>query len=61
MSDDYAAFLASKAQLESDGGFKPLYMPSFLYDFQAHLSDWAIRKGRAAECLFSSNSHQIYS
>lgn len=45
----YAEFLAGKAQLESDGGFEPTFMPSFLFDFQAHLSDWAIRKGRAAE------------
>jgi hypothetical protein len=44
----YSDFIASKAQLESDGGFAPLWMPSFLFDFQAFLVDWAIRKGRAA-------------
>ena len=45
----YDAFIASKVQLESDGGFDPLWVPSFLFDFQAHLTTWAIRKGRAAE------------
>lgn len=46
---DYEAFLASKAQLESDGGFAPTFMPDVLFDFQQHLSEWAVRKGRAAE------------
>jgi hypothetical protein len=45
----YADFLASKAQLDSDGGFEPLWMPDFLYPFQAALTEWSIRKGRAAE------------
>jgi hypothetical protein len=29
-------------------GFEPLWMPSFLFDFQQSLVDWALRKGRAA-------------
>jgi hypothetical protein len=29
-------------------GFKPLWMPDFLYDFQASLDDWIIRMGRGA-------------
>jgi hypothetical protein len=33
-------------------GFEPVWMPSFLYDFQAHATEWAIRKGHAA--LFES-------
>lgn len=48
MSDDYQAFLASKAQSDDYGGFDPLWMPDFLFDFQQSLTDWAIRKGRAA-------------
>jgi hypothetical protein len=46
---DYADFVASKSQLENDGGFEPTFMPDVMFDFQKHLSDWAIRKGRAAE------------
>jgi len=44
----YAAFLEQKTQHGSEFGFAPLWMPSFLFDFQAVLLDWAIRKGRAA-------------
>ncbi len=29
-------------------GFDPLFMPDHMYPFQSHLTDWAIRKGRAA-------------
>lgn len=45
---DYQEFLAAKSQLGGDHGFEPLFMPSFLFDFQEHLVDWAVRKGRAA-------------
>lgn len=45
----YTAFLERKSQLGGDHGFAPTFMPSFLFDFQAHLVDWSIRKGRAAK------------
>lgn len=45
---DYARFLARKAQLESDGGFEPLWLPDAMYDFQRSLTEVAIRKGRSA-------------
>ena len=44
----YQDFLASKRGREQLHGFKPLWMPDFLFDFQSHLTDWAIRKGRGA-------------
>jgi len=44
----YRDFIAGKMQLGTNDGFEPLWMPDFLYDFQRHLVDWAIRKGRAA-------------
>jgi hypothetical protein len=44
----YADFLVQKTQTENSSGFDPLWMPDFLFDFQASLTDWAIRKGRAA-------------
>ena len=44
----YADFLADKAQLGSYDGFEPVWMPDALFDFQAHLVDWAVRKGRSA-------------
>lgn len=44
----YPDFLERKMHLANDGGFDPLWMPDFLFDFQRSLVDWAIRKGRAA-------------
>jgi hypothetical protein len=44
----YEVFLAHKAQVESDGGFAPANLPTYLFDYQAALADWAIRKGRSA-------------
>jgi len=45
---DYATFLAGKTQLGQMAGFEPVWMPDFLFDFQANLVEWSIRKGRAA-------------
>jgi hypothetical protein len=44
----YAAFLDLKAQLGSNSGFEPLWMPNFLFPFQRALVEWSVRKGRAA-------------
>ena len=46
--DAYAKFLDNKRQIGADAGFDPVWMPDFLFDFQRHLVEWAIRKGRAA-------------
>jgi hypothetical protein len=45
---DYSDFLNSKQDYGASNGFDPLYMPDFLFDFQKALTEWAIRKGRAA-------------
>lgn len=44
----YADFLTAKRQLGGRHGFSPLWMPEFLFDFQASLVAWATEKGRAA-------------
>lgn len=44
----YQAFLNQKRQLGGNHGFAPLWMPSFLFDFQASLVEWATWKGRGA-------------
>jgi hypothetical protein len=44
----YAGFLQRKAQEGADSGFDPVFMPDALFDFQASLVEWAVRKGRAA-------------
>jgi hypothetical protein len=48
VENDYQSFLERKSQLGSMSGFSPVWEPSFLFDFQFHLVDWALRKGRAA-------------
>jgi superfamily II DNA or RNA helicase len=45
---DYAAFLERKTHVGDQSGFKPLYMPEFLFPFQRSLVEWAVMKGRAA-------------
>ncbi len=47
-SRPYREFLASKSQLGGAAGFEPLWLPDYLFDFQRHLDEWAIRRGRAA-------------
>lgn len=44
----YADFLERKAQLGTMDGFEPSSLPAFLFDFQADLVSWALRKARAA-------------
>ena len=45
---DYAEFIAEKSQQNNGAGFTPTALPTHLFDFQAALVDWAVRKGRAA-------------
>lgn len=45
---DYDAFLAAKQHEGALHGFAPTCLPPFLFDFQAALIDWSVRKGRAA-------------
>lgn len=44
----YADFLESKSQIGGEHGFKPLWLPPFMRDFQATMVEWAVRKGRGA-------------
>lgn len=41
-------FLERKTQYTGQDGFDPVDLPAFLFDFQAALTEWAIRQGRAA-------------
>lgn len=59
---DYDEFLAGKAQLGGDHGFGPVWMPDFLFDFQASLVEWATCKGRAAifaDCGLGKTAMQL--
>ena len=58
----YEQFIESKTQLGADGGFEPTFMPDFLFDFQKHLVQWAVRKGRAAifaDCGLGKTAMQL--
>lgn len=45
---NYSEFIRRKSQIGPGSGFTPVWMPEFLFDFQAHLVDWSVRQGRAA-------------
>jgi hypothetical protein len=44
----YDDFLQRKTQLNSADGFIPSELPSFLFDFQIVLTEWALQQGRSA-------------
>lgn len=48
MIASYDSFLDSKLHEGAESGFAPVFMPDSLFDFQRALTEWAIRKGRAA-------------
>ena len=45
---DYHEFLKAKQFQRKREGFKPLWLPDCLFDFQRHLCEWAILQGRSA-------------
>lgn len=45
---DYQDFLDQKIHANDRAGFDPVWMPSFLFDVQSSLVEWAVRQGRAA-------------
>lgn len=45
---NYDEFLYRKTSLGDSHGFAPNFMPDSVFDFQAALIDWAVRRGRAA-------------
>lgn len=60
--NDYAVFLESKRHEGAEHGFAPLCMHDRLYPFQQHLTEWAIRKGRAgvfADCGLGKTPMQL--
>lgn len=45
---EYQDFLNNKRQLSGNFGFKPVFMPDYLFDFQKYLVEWALVKGKSA-------------
>ena len=59
---NYAEFLEGKAQGGVMSGFDPVWMPSFLFDFQSFLVDWSVRKGKCeilADCGLGKTPMQL--
>ncbi len=62
MSATYQEFIREKSQIRNENGFEPMWMPDFLFDFQKHLVEWSIRKGRAvifADCGLGKTPMQL--
>ena len=47
----YHKFIESKKHSAIDYGIEPLFIPDAMFDFQRHVSEYAIRKGRCAVFL----------
>lgn len=45
---NYDQFIYQKSQIGGKAGFKPIFMPDFLFDFQKHLIEWSLEKGKSA-------------
>jgi SNF2 family DNA or RNA helicase len=59
---NYKEFLENKSQSSSDGGFKALWIPDFLFDFQKSLVEWSLKKGRSAlfeDCGLGKTPQQL--
>lgn len=48
---EYSEFLSSKRHSIGNSGFDPVYIPDMAFDFQAHVIEKAMRKGRNANFL----------
>lgn len=48
---NYNEFILSKTHLEGNHGIKPLFIPDAMFDFQKHVSELLILKGRGAGFL----------
>lgn len=47
--NEYETFINLKTQCGADSGFKPLWIPDFLFDFQKHIVEFNVIKGRVAK------------
>ncbi len=59
---EYIDFLERKAQLSGEFGFNPVFMPDYLFDFQKHIVEWSVKKGRGgvfADCGLGKTAMQL--
>src|SRR5512137_2012520 len=58
----YQEFIKHKRIVDIPTGFNPTKLHSFLFDFQADITRWAIRRGRAAlleDCGLGKTPQQL--
>lgn len=48
---NYEQFLESKRHSSTDYGIKPSFIPDSMFDYQKHVAEYGIKKGRTAEFL----------
>jgi len=51
MNQDYQEFLLSKRHSSIDYGIEPNFIPEKMFDYQRHVAEYGIKKGRCAEFL----------
>ena len=59
---NYDSYIASKKRTVSSYGFEPLPITAPLFDWQKHIVEWAVRKGRAAlfeDCGLGKTAQQL--
>jgi DNA modification methylase len=59
---EYDSFIKAKTQRAGTHGFEPLPIKAPLFDWQAHIVKWAVRKGRAAlfeDCGLGKTAQQL--
>ena len=59
---NYDDYIASKKRTVSDYGFEPFPITAPLFDWQKHIVEWAVRKGRAAlfeDCGLGKTAQQL--
>lgn len=49
MTSAYEELMHRKTQYSGDSGFKPLFMPDCMFDFQKHQAEWNCLNGRSAD------------
>lgn len=62
MQLNYNEYLETRQQRGANCGFNPILLPDFLFDFQKHLVEWAIVKGRCAlfeDCGLGKTPQQL--
>lgn len=59
---NYHEFIERKSQIGQNAGFEPTFVPDSLFDFQRHIVEWSVRKGRclvAADCGMGKTLMQL--